>query len=124
MLNIPDIIANAADVIDAAEQILLCGDDPNYEPLKSALSNIRTQDLADVMNEVGRVYMAMNNIKIMALHMGPVSAQNKTITLVTTIGLNGAPVELPITLSVDSAEKIRKSLQESIALIKPSLIIL
>lgn len=118
-LPIPEILQNAAAVINAAK--VFSENDTNIPriDLKDALDKVNSNDLMAVLNEVGLVYTAAANPQIIGMGCGA-NLIDKTVDLGIKIITGFGPREVVLKMNPDQAEAMIAQLRKDLDQLRPS----
>lgn len=111
-LPIPDIMQNASNALDAAKRCCEVGDTANISihALRDSLKKVSSDDLAAVMNEVGRLYAGVNNIQIIQIG-SRINPDNKAFEFGVIIDFGMGPRTLMIPMPFETADNLINSLR-------------
>ncbi len=129
-LLIPDILQNAAAVIDAADSLVNQGTnssvefnwDANLYTLSESIKKVNSDDLMAVLNEVGRVYSGVYNMQIISLGSG-VDFKERTLNIALQVEFGMGPRPLVLKLPFEQAKQVVEQLQKDLATLKPPAVI-
>lgn len=104
-LPIPDILQNAAAVLQIAKDMTYNPTNEDVSKLKHAAKKVSPDDIAAVLNEVGKVYVGIHNIQVM--NMGSAAnLKDKTLEVAIVVEFGLGPRTLKIPLPIDIAQKL------------------
>lgn len=114
-LPIPDILQNASAVIEAAKKAIHDGGDKfESAALADALKKVSSDDLLAVLNEVGKVYVALHNMRIQSVgSRANIEHKLFEVAFQVDFGLGLRTIIVPMPIS--AAEQLVKTFGEDLA---------
>ncbi len=122
-LPIPEILQNAATVIDTAKKFSENDTNIYRADLKGALERVNSSDLHAVLNEVGTFYAAAANPQIIGMGCAA-NLVDKTVDLAIKVVTGFGPRDTFLKMSPEQAKDMIDKLQKDLDQLRPSGLIL
>lgn len=116
-LPIPDILERASRVLELAKKVTEQDYDKGCSEytveLGEALKKVSPDDLLAVLNEIGKVYMGVNNIKILKIGSRPIP-EAKTLEFAVEVEYGLGPRAIVVRLPLESATNLVKNFNDNL----------